>query len=208
MHSFTIKTRNALYTSRYLFIKYHHLEQGGGDRSGKEHSHCGRLQGGCAAAPRQPRCGKVSRAQSWLAPPWSAGLMHALSPKRTSCCLSMLQKQPQHPRGVPHPLTGSSGVFRARSVAGFPPQLALVRKLSVFQTCSRGGRIAKRNVWPTLSSSEGWEAKHGSRDRVLQLHLCQGDSSPASALSPLQAELKLEAGTGLLGKEAKLGNVY
>lgn len=108
MHSFTIKTRNALYTSRYLFIKYHHLEQGGGDCSGKEHSHCGRLQGGCAAAPRQPRCRKVSQAQSWLAPPWSAGLMHALSPKggrlaaspRFRSGLNTREVSPTHLQGV------------------------------------------------------------------------------------------------------------
>lgn len=30
MHSGMRRTRNAFYTSRYLFIKYHHLEQGHG----------------------------------------------------------------------------------------------------------------------------------------------------------------------------------
>lgn len=100
----------------------------------------------------------------------------------------------------------------ASAVAGFSPCLALARKFSVFHTCmagaAEGGRTAKRNGWPTLSSSEGWEAKHDGRDRVLQLHLCQGDFSPLLALSSAEAELKLEAGTGFLRKEKKLGNVY
>lgn len=66
----------------------------------------------------------------------------------------------------------------------------------------------KRNGWPTLSSSEEWEAKYDSRDHVLQLHLRQGDFPPPSALSCAEAELQLEAGTGFLRKEEKLGNVY
>lgn len=68
--------------------------------------------------------------------------------------------------------------------------------------------MAKRNGWPTLSSSEGWEAKYDSRDHVLRLHLCQGDFSPPTALNCAEAELQLEAGAGFLGKEEKLGNVY
>lgn len=132
--------------------------------------------------------------------------------RRTPHCLSTLRKRPQHPGGVHHPLKGSSGGFRASPVPGFSPCLALVRKFSVFHTCmagaAEGGRIVRRNGWPTLSSSEGWEAKYDGRDRVLQLRLCQGDFSPPLALSSAEAELKLEAGTGFLRKEEKLGNVY
>lgn len=134
MHSFTIKTRNALYTSRYLFIKYHHLEQGGRDHSGEEHSpqappgwRC------CCTTPASLQEGQPS-AELARCPSASGSDARTVS-RRTSRCLSTLQKRPQHLRGVHHPLTGSSGVFRASSVAGFPPYLALVRKLSIFQTC-------------------------------------------------------------------------
>lgn len=58
--------------------------------------------------------------------------------------------------------------------------------------------------WPSLSSSAGREA---IRDHVPQLHTCQGDFSPPSALSSAGAELQLEPGTGFLRKEEKLGNV-
>lgn len=70
-----------------------------------------------------------------------------------------------------------------------------------------GGRKVERNVWPTFSFSEKWEAKDDGTDCVLQLHLCQ-DFSPPSALSSAEVELRLEAGTGFLRKEEKLGNVY
>lgn len=70
------------------------------------------------------------------------------------------------------------------------------------------GRTAERSGWLTLTSSERWEAKDDSRDRVLQLRLCQGDFSPPSALSSAEAELQLEAGTGFLRKEEKLGSVH
>lgn len=69
-------------------------------------------------------------------------------------------------------------------------------------------RTAERNGWLTLTSSERWEAKNDSRDRVLHLHLCQGDFSPPSALSSAEPELQLEAGTGFLRKEGKLGSVH
>lgn len=69
-----------------------------------------------------------------------------------------------------------------------------------------GGRKAKRNGWPTFFFSEGQEAKDDGRDHVLQLHLCQGDFSPPSVLSFAEVELQLEAGTGFLRKEEKLGN--
>lgn len=71
-----------------------------------------------------------------------------------------------------------------------------------------GGRKVERNGWPTFSFSEKWEAKDGGTDCVLQLHLCQGEFSPPSALSSAEVELQLEAGTGFLRKEEKLGNVY
>lgn len=94
----------------------------------------------------------------------------------------------------------------------FSPILCTRNKISVFYTCMagavEGGRKAKRNGWPTFSFSEGREAKDDGRDLVLQLHLCQGDFSPPSVLSFVEAELQLEAGTGFLRKEEKLGNVY
>lgn len=71
-----------------------------------------------------------------------------------------------------------------------------------------GGRKVERNVWPTFSFSEKREAKDDGTDCVLQLHLCQGDFSPPSALSSAEVELRLEAGTGFLRKEEKLGNVH
>lgn len=73
---------------------------------------------------------------------------------------------------------------------------------------AQGEKDSKRNGWPTLSSSEGWEAKNDSRGHVLQLCVCQGDFSPPSALSSAEAELQLEAGTRFLRKDQKLGNVY
>lgn len=63
------------------------------------------------------------------------------------------------------------------------------------------GRKVERNVWPTFSFSEKREAKDDGTDCVLQLHLCQGDFSPPSALSSAEVELWLEAGTGFLRKE-------
>lgn len=71
-----------------------------------------------------------------------------------------------------------------------------------------GGRKVERNGWPTFSCSERLEVKDDGRDCVLQLHLCQGDFSPSSALSSTEVELQLETGTGILRKEEKLGNVY
>lgn len=71
-----------------------------------------------------------------------------------------------------------------------------------------GGRKVERNVWPTFSFSEKWEAKDDGTDCVLQLHLCQGDFSPPSALSSAEVELQLETEPGFLRKEEKLGNVY
>lgn len=70
-----------------------------------------------------------------------------------------------------------------------------------------GGRKVERNGWPTFSFSEKWEAKDDGTDCVLQLHLCQDFSLP-SALSSAEVELRLEAETGFLKKEEKLGNVY
>lgn len=43
-----------------------------------------------------------------------------------------------------------------------------------------GGRKVERNGWPTFSFSERQEVKDDGRDRVLQLHLCQGDFSSLS----------------------------
>lgn len=70
------------------------------------------------------------------------------------------------------------------------------------------GRKVERNVWPTFSFSGKREAKDDGTDCVLQLHLCQGDFSPPSALGSVEVELWLEAEIGFLRKEEKLGNVY
>lgn len=113
--------------------------------------------------PASPEEGQPS-AEPALCPSvsWSPSDMCSLC-RRTPHCLFVLQKQSQHPSGVHHPLKGSSGRFRASAVAVFSPCLALLGKFPVFHTCmaraAEGGRIAKRNGWPTLSSSEGWETK-------------------------------------------------
>lgn len=184
------------------------------DRTGRERSYCRHLQGRRGSAPCRPRRRKVSQAQNRGCAPQSAGppLMCALSPEgllTASPCfgssLNTCEVSTTHLKGV----WGGSGLVL---LLFFPHALAPVRKFSVFRTCMAGaaewGRIAKRNGWPNLSSSEGWEAKYDGRDRILQPHLCQGDFSPPLALSSAEAELKLEAGTGFLRKEEKLGNVY
>lgn len=69
-----------------------------------------------------------------------------------------------------------------------------------------GGRKAKGNGWPTFSFSEGWEAKDDGT--VSCSYTCVKEISLLPLLSFAEVELQLEAGTGFLRKEEKLGNVY
>lgn len=116
-----------------LFIKYHHLEQGDGTA----------LEGNALTADISRFCTVLAspeEGQPSAEPPlcpsvtWSPSRVCSVS-RRTPRCLSALQKQPHHPPGGHHPLTGILGVFRASTVAGFSSCLALVRKFSVFHIC-------------------------------------------------------------------------
>lgn len=153
--------------------------------------------------------------QNQLSAPQSDGplLMCALSPGgllTASPCFGSSLKPVKCPSFTHR---GVWGGVRGQRCCCFPPSFPLVTKflssiLVWLGQWKEGGRKVKSNVWPTSSFSEGWEAKDDGRDCVLQLHLCQGDFSPPSALISAEVELHLEVETGFLRKEEKLGNVY
>lgn len=112
---------------------------------------------------------------------------------------------------VHHPLIGEFGFgFGALAVAVFPHTLHYWQNFCLLYLYGWGsgrGKESKRK-WLAYFLLFWGVGSQGGWDRVLQLHLCQGDFSPPSVLSFAEVELQLEAGTGFLRKEEKLGNVY
>lgn len=184
------------------------------DHTGREHSHCRRLQCTCGSAPHWPRRRKASQAQNQLCAPQSDGplLMCALSPGgllTASPCFGSSLKPVKCP---PSTFRGVRGGVWGLCSCCFPPYFALETKFlsSILVWLGQWKGEGKQKEMAGLLSPflRGGKPRMMVRDRVLQLHLCQGDFSPPSVLSSAEAELQLEAGAGFLRKEEKLGNVY
>lgn len=93
----------------------------------------------------------------------------------------------------------------------FPPYLALVTKFLSSRLVWLGqwkGEGKCKEMAGLLSSFLRSRKPRMMVQTVLHLRLCQGDFSPPSALGSAEVEVQLEAGTGFLRKEEKLGNFY
>lgn len=181
------------------------------DHTGREHSYCRHFQYTDGSAPHWPQRRIVSQAQNQLCAP------HSDSPFWCVPCLQQDSSLPLHALeaafdlwSVHHLLIGEFGVgFRASAVAVFHPYFALLRRFlsSILVWLGQWKREGKWKGMDGLLSPFLRGRKPRVRVETMSCSLCQGDSSPPSALSSVDVELQLEAGTGFLRKEEKLGNV-
>lgn len=128
--------------------------------------------------------------------------------RRTPHYLSALQKWPRHPWGVYHPLKGSLGGVPGYCCCWFFPMPCTSEEIFCLpylygQGSTRGEEMAGL-LCPLLRGGK----PRMTAEVMSCSYTCVTDFSPSSALSSAEAELQLEAGTGFLRKEEKLGNVY
>lgn len=201
-----------LYTLQDISVyKIPSFRTGRWDRTGREHSYCRHLQGRRGSAPWQLRQRKVSQVQNQLCAPRSPGppLMCALSPEGLLTTsphfrsgLNIHEVSTTHSKGV-----GGGGVPGYCSCWFFPMPCTNEEIFCLPYLYGQGSTRGEEMAGLLCPLLRGGKPRM-TAEVMYCSYTCVTDFSPSSALSSVEAELQLEAGTRFLRKEEKLGNVY